>query len=172
MLRTSIIRSARGAVLRNACVVATRPALTSLQARFESSTASKPPLTTEQKARKAALERSDDLQRDWDAKEITYAELKPKTFSPTPQVGSQDSYLIDVREPDEVIQGMIPSAVNLPLSELANSLHLSRAAFLEKHGFDKPTKDQQLTFYCRSGKRSTTASDVAKRNGYTKYVGQ
>lgn len=33
---------------------------------------------------KAALEKNDDLQRDWDARNITYEELKPKTENPTP----------------------------------------------------------------------------------------
>ncbi|KAJ6519592.1 Rhodanese-like domain-containing protein [Mycena sanguinolenta] len=113
-------------------------------------------------ARKAAQSLSDNLQRDWDAKVVTYEELLPKTRSP-----SADSYLIDVREPDEVIQGMIPSAVNLPLSVLANSLQLQPETFQAKHGFEKPKKSQEVTFYCRSGKRSTSASDVAKRNGYT-----
>lgn len=78
--------------------------------------------------------------------------------------------MIDVREPNEVIQGMIPSAVNLPLSVLANSLHLHHAAFEEKHGFPKPKKEQEIVFYCRSGMRSSSACDVAKRNGYTKWV--
>ena len=80
----------------------------------------------------------------------------------------QDAFLIDVREPDEVAQGMIPSAVNIPLTVLPESLHLTPQAFKEKFGFDKPRHDQEVTFYCRSGKRSTTASDVAKRNGYKK----
>lgn len=77
-----------------------------------------------------------------------------------------------MREPDEVIQGSIPSSVNLPLSVLAGDLHLTSAAFLEKYGYQKPQKDQEIVFYCRSGKRSASASDVAKRNGYTKYVGK
>ncbi|KAJ7655053.1 Rhodanese-like domain-containing protein [Mycena polygramma] len=115
-----------------------------------------------QLAFKAAQKLSDELQRDWDAKVVTYEELLPKTRSP-----STESYLIDVREPDEVIQGMIPSAVNLPLSVLSNSLHLQPDAFKALHGFEKPKKSQELIFYCRSGKRSTSASDVAKRNGYT-----
>lgn len=34
------------------------------------------------KERRAALDLKDDLQRDWDAKEISYAELKPKTRRP------------------------------------------------------------------------------------------
>lgn len=84
--------------------------------------------------------------------------------------GIQDKYLIDVREPDEVLQGSIPSAVNLPLSVISSAFHLPAAEFKEKFGFEKPRLEQEVTFYCRSGKRSTTASDVAKRNGYTKYV--
>ncbi|KAI0651641.1 Rhodanese-like protein [Trametes meyenii] len=111
---------------------------------------------------KEALRARDHLQRDWDAKVITYEELKPKTLQP-----SADKYLIDVREPDEVLQGSIPSAVNLPLSVLPSALHLSPGEFKEKFGFEKPRHNQEVTFYCRSGKRSTTASDVAKRNGYT-----
>lgn len=69
-----------------------------------------------------------------------------------------------------MIQGSIPSSVNLPLSVLSNSLHLQKDAFKAKHGFDKPGKDQEIVFYCRSGKRSATACDIAKRNGYTKQV--
>lgn len=82
----------------------------------------------------------------------------------------QERYLIDVREPDEVLQGSIPSSVNLPLSVLANSLHLNPPDFQQKFGFEKPKKDQEIVFYCRSGKRSATACDVAKRNGFTKCV--
>ncbi|KAJ7783533.1 endoplasmic reticulum protein [Mycena maculata] len=130
--------------------------------RYESSTSGPPRSDKDAAAFKAARELSDELQRDWDAKVISYEDLLAKTHSPSP-----DSYLIDVREPDEVIQGMIPSAVNLPLSVLANSLHLNSEAFKAKHGFEKPKKWQEVIFYCRSGMRSTSASDVAKRNGYT-----
>ena len=68
------------------------------------------------------------------------------------------------------MQGMIPSAVNLPLSVLGNSLHSHHEEFKKLHGFDKPLHDQEIIFYCRSGQRSATACDVAKRNGYTKFV--
>lgn len=130
-------------------------------ARFNS-TRAPPSDWSDKQARKEALDKIHDLQRDWDACILTYEELKPKTQSPT-----QDLYLIDVREPGEVIQGMIPSAVNLPLSTLADSLHLSKLAFKAKHGFEKPKPDQEVIFYCRSGMRSSSASDIAKRNGYT-----
>jgi rhodanese-related sulfurtransferase len=65
---------------------------------------------------------------------------------------------------------MIPSAVNLPLSDLAGALRMDGGKFKEKYGFQKPAFDQEVVFYCRSGMRSSTASDVARRNGYTKYA--
>lgn len=78
--------------------------------------------------------------------------------------------MIDVREKDEVMQGSIPSAVNLPLTELSGALHLPPTDFLRIYGFPKPKPDQEIIFYCRSGKRSASACDVAKRNGYKKRV--
>nr|GAT47889.1 predicted protein [Mycena chlorophos] len=154
MLRAAALRSVRAVRPQTL-----RPAYHTLPRRYQSS---QPNPDKHASAKKAAQELADNLQRDWDAKVIDYAQLLPKTRSPSPE-----SYLIDVREPDEVIQGMIPSAVNLPLSVLANSLHLHSDAFKAQHGFEKPSKSQEITFYCRSGVRSTSACDVAKRNGYT-----
>ncbi|KAH7911215.1 Rhodanese-like domain-containing protein [Hygrophoropsis aurantiaca] len=152
MLRTAFINVARSTA---------RSSLTFRQvgrpvyqcARYESTKASE--------ALKAARKLQDNLQKDWLGPVLTYEQVKPKTLSP-----SVDAYLVDVREPDEVIQGSIPSAVNLPLSVLANSLHLTPQAFKQQHGFDKPQKTQEIVFYCRSGKRSASACDVARRNGF------
>lgn len=176
MLRSVLVRSAtlpRSAACARIRIVSSRVALQLV--RYESS---KVP-----DEKKKQLEAQNVLLRDWDAKIITYDELKPKTLQPSPvsflQVSqqqdpvsdrSQDKYLIDVREPDEVLQGSIPSAVNLPLSVISTALHLPPAEFKEKYGFEKPRQDQELTFYCRSGVRSASAADVAKRNGYTKCV--
>src|SRR6266404_2494870 len=65
---------------------------------------------------------------------------------------------------------MIPSAVNLPLSGLSGALHLEGEKFRETYGFKKPALDQEIVFYCRSGMRSASASDVARRNGFKKYM--
>ena len=43
-----------------------------------------PKALTREELKKAALEREDNLQRDWDAKPISYEELLPKTQSPSP----------------------------------------------------------------------------------------
>ncbi|KAF9649045.1 Rhodanese-like protein, partial [Thelephora ganbajun] len=94
---------------------------------------------------------------------LTYDQVKPKTEQPSP-----DSYLIDVREPDEVVQGSIPSSVNIPLSVLPGSLYMKAEDFEKKFGFKKPRRDQEIIFYCRSGVRAATAGDIAKKNGYEK----
>ncbi|KAI0296592.1 Rhodanese-like protein [Russula brevipes] len=111
--------------------------------------------------KKAYNKAKEELQKDWIAPILTYEEVKQKSQQP-----SENAYLIDVREPDEVLQGMIPSAVNLPLSGLSGALHMDGEKFKEKYGFQKPAVDQEIVFYCRSGMRSTTAGDVARRNGY------
>ncbi|KAF9073738.1 Rhodanese-like domain-containing protein [Rhodocollybia butyracea] len=126
--------------------------------RFKSTHTTPPPSPP---PRPVAKEKEFNIQRDWDAKIISYRDFLPKTKSPAP-----NTYIIDVREPDEVIQGMIPSAVNVPLSVLPESLNMPFDQFREKFGFEKPQPDQEITFYCRSGMRSASACDIAKRNGY------
>ena len=117
----------------------------------------------------------------WTAPVLTYEQVKPRTEQPSPvrsqkQLSStqvltlslKSAYLIDVREPDEVILGSIPSSVNIPLSTLSEALYMNPVRFKEKFGFEKPKRDQEIVFYCRSGKRSASASDIALKNGYTK----
>ncbi|KDN43910.1 Rhodanese-like protein [Tilletiaria anomala UBC 951] len=103
--------------------------------------------------------------RSWvDKGEVTYDELKPETEAPSGHIT-----LIDVREPDEVAQGMIPSSVNVPLSEFKSAFDVnksSRGAFSSKYAFDRPGFDDKIVFYCRSGKRSTEAQDFARKMGW------
>ncbi|KAF8139942.1 Rhodanese-like domain-containing protein [Boletus edulis] len=154
-----LVNASRSPVWRHALL--RRVAAPSLQllTRHQSSKAN------DEQALKAARKLNDKLQENWKGSILTYEQLKPKTLSP-----SNDAYLIDVREPNEVMQGSIPSSVNLPLSVLANSLNLNAEAFRSQHGFDKPEKSQEIVFYCRSGKRSASASDIARRNGYENII--
>ena len=85
LVRSSITRRFRIVARRN-IVLAGKPVVTSF-IRLNSSEAPPPtkkPKTPEELQKKAALERHDDLQRDWDAKIITYEDLVPITESPTP----------------------------------------------------------------------------------------
>jgi rhodanese-related sulfurtransferase len=97
--------------------------------------------------------------------------------------------IVDVREPDEVALGSIPSSVNLPLSELKEALSPNfgqgdfqkvcrrrpqadrpsachAGANEQKFAFTKPMPNQNIVFFCRSGKRSASAAEQAGKNGY------
>ncbi|KAK0553076.1 hypothetical protein OC845_001356 [Tilletia horrida] len=102
--------------------------------------------------------------RSWVNKgEVTYSELKPETQAPSGNIT-----IIDVREPDEVAQGIIPSAVNVPLSQFKKAFASTGTGgnFVRDFGFDRPQFDQQLVFYCRSGKRSQQALEYAQAQGW------
>ena len=81
---------------------------------------------------------------------------------------SMQSRPIDVREPDEVALGAIPSSVSLPLSTLKKHLssNYDNGSFVKEHMFHKPLPEQKMIFYCRSGKRSATACQEAQEAGY------
>ncbi|WP_251869465.1 rhodanese-like domain-containing protein [Enterococcus italicus] len=61
--------------------------------------------------------------------------------------------IIDVREKEEYDYGHVPTAVNLPLSELAESYPI-----LEK--------DQEYFLICQTGSRSATACQFLGNKGY------
>lgn len=62
--------------------------------------------------------------------------------------------IVDVRELDEVAQGMIPGAKHIALGELPNRLQEIDAS-------------AEVIFVCRSGGRSGRASDFAAGQGLT-----
>lgn len=100
----------------------------------------------------------------WQSKgTVKYAELKPETESPSGEIT-----IIDVREPSEVAQGIIPSAVNVPLSQFQKAFSGSGGDFLREFAFQRPAYDDKVIFYCRSGKRSQQALEFAQKNGWWK----
>lgn len=84
------------------------------------------------------------------------------------------SVLVDVREPVEFNDGHIPGAINIPFKSSPGALNLSPDEFQDNFGFEKPSTDKELVFYCLGGVRSTAAEDLASTFGYKKrgnYVG-
>ncbi|KAN0062504.1 hypothetical protein ACQY0O_005035 [Thecaphora frezii] len=93
---------------------------------------------------------------------IAYSELKPETVTPSGEVT-----LIDVREPSEVAQGIIPSAVNVPLSVFKHAFNPTAEADFEKQfAFKRPEFGNKIVVYCRSGKRSQQALETLKAGGW------
>ncbi|XP_065359554.1 rhodanese domain-containing protein CG4456-like [Calliphora vicina] len=101
---------------------------------------------------------------------VSYEEIKKLT-------DHSEQLLIDVREPKELQEtGKIPTSINIPLGQVGQELALSvdNAVFKAKYGRDKPEKNSEIIFHCRSGKRSQSAAELARTLGYqnTKnYVG-
>jgi rhodanese-related sulfurtransferase len=74
--------------------------------------------------------------------------------------------LIDVREPSELVHGVIPGSHNIPLGELHAAFNLDDKSFLAKFKFSKPTMDARIVAYCRSGARSELATLMLIQGGW------
>jgi len=72
--------------------------------------------------------------------------------------GSEPAYVLaDVRTPEEYAAGFIPTAVNIPVSEI------------ELRPPEVPM-DRLVVVYCRSGNRSAVAAGILRNLGYLKVV--
>ena len=64
--------------------------------------------------------------------------------------------LLDVRSPEEFGGGHLPGAINIPVKEL------------DRHLADVGPLDGDVVVYCRSGHRSSRATEVLRAHGFTK----
>lgn len=93
---------------------------------------------------------------------VSYEEVK-KLTKQSPQ------FLIDVRDPEELQEcGKIDASINIPLGQVERELGsaVNNCTFKAKYGRDKPDKDSEIIFHCRSGKRSQKAAELARTLGY------
>lgn len=79
---------------------------------------------------------------------------------------TNDTNPLDVREPAEYEAGYIPTAINIPVGSSPDALFMPAHEFEDKFGFEKPTADQELVFYCKAGVRSSAAAQLAQQVGY------
>jgi phage shock protein E len=68
--------------------------------------------------------------------------------------GGATHTLVDVRTAEEFRDGYIPGAINVDLQQLQNKLN-------------KIPKDKPVIVYCRSGNRSSFATNLLNQAGYT-----
>lgn len=88
---------------------------------------------------------------EMDIKTITPEEVKTKLEN------GETLYLIDVREDDEVAEGMIPEAVHIPMGEIPDHL-------------EKLDKDNEYIIICKAGGRSFKVCKYLMFQGYEKVV--
>lgn len=63
-----------------------------------------------------------------------------------------EAFLVDVRSPEEFLEGHVASSVNIPLDEIEDQL-------------DKFTDKNQIVVFCRSGQRSAEAKRILEKYG-------
>jgi hydroxyacylglutathione hydrolase len=72
--------------------------------------------------------------------------------------GRQDDYMyVDVREADELEEGMIDGAVNIPLGQLIRKT---------RHGDLDDLKRKKIVTYCSGGYRGNIAADELNKLGF------
>ena len=90
--------------------------------------------------------------------------LQKRLEDPTPYL------FIDVREPNELVHGVIPHSINIPLKELTTAFGLRPGEFRRKYGVDKPTPDTEIIFACRAGPRAMQGAQNINAMGYDKTI--
>ena len=88
---------------------------------------------------------------------MQFAQERPTVPEVTVQEANQrveddDAVIVDVREPYELAEIAVPGALHIRLGELPNRVQ-------------ELPKDRELLFLCRSGNRSSYATDLAIRSG-------
>jgi rhodanese-related sulfurtransferase len=95
----------------------------------------------------AALEHVTEVEPDWVANDVI----------------GRNYTILDVREPEEYVEGHLPGAINIPrgfLEVKADLEHYKRDPRLGDRG-------QKLICYCGGGHRSALASDTLRQMGFT-----
>lgn len=70
---------------------------------------------------------------------------------------AEQPFLVDVRTPSEFAGGSVPTAVNIPLDQVARQL-------------DKFKGKKNIVVFCRSGNRSNQAKGILAQNGFTNVI--
>lgn len=73
-------------------------------------------------------------------------------------------YIVDVRSPEEYIEGYKEDAINLPLEDLYNNTMLAKSIL------ENIDKDDEIRVYCFSGGRAGMAKNILEGMGYTDVV--
>jgi rhodanese-related sulfurtransferase len=73
------------------------------------------------------------------------------------QEGKDEYMILDVREADELQEGKIDGAVNIPLGQLIRKA---------RHGDIVDPKGKKIITYCNSGYRGNIAADELNKQGF------
>jgi len=71
------------------------------------------------------------------------------------ELDSDSIVIVDVRTPEEFLEGHVPNAINVPLSEIVDNPDILLSS-----------KEKPIVLYCRSGYRAGKAAEALQKEGY------
>lgn len=74
--------------------------------------------------------------------------------------------LIDVRNEGECAEGMIPTAINIPLPTLSEAVKKNAEEFEAAYGVPKPSLEDRLVVYCLRGGRAEQGVAALTASGF------
>lgn len=77
------------------------------------------------------------------------------------------SVIVDVREPSECAEGMIPTAINIPLATIPAAVKKTAEEFKSSYGVPKPDLGASIVVYCQRGGRAEKGAAAFAEAGYT-----
>lgn len=101
---------------------------------------------------------AEDGMEEYDYDTVTYTNVTGNEFEKLASE-KKDAVLLDLRDDKDFKKSSLENAVNIPMDE-----------FEEKVSQQIKDKDQEVLLYCNTGTRTSEASQILEKNGYTNVI--
>lgn len=101
---------------------------------------------------------AEDGMEEYDYDTVTYTNVTGSEFEKL-AAEDKDAIILDLRDAKDFEKSSIENAVNIPMDE-----------FESKMADQLKDKDQEILLYCNTGTRTSEASQILEKNGYTNIV--
>lgn len=101
---------------------------------------------------------AEDGMEEYDYDTVTYTNVTGSEFEKL-AAEKTDAVVLDLRDAKDFEKGSVENAVNIPMDE-----------FEAKASEQLKDKNQEILLYCNTGTRTSEASQILEKNGYTNVV--
>lgn len=101
---------------------------------------------------------AEDGMEEYDYDTVTYTNVTGSEFEKL-AAEKKDAVVLDLRDAKDFKKSSVENAVNIPMDE-----------FEAKASEQLKDKDQEILLYCNTGTRTSEASQILEKNGYTNVV--
>ncbi len=101
---------------------------------------------------------AEDGMEEYDYDTVTYTNVTGSEFEKL-AAEKKDAVVLDLRDAKDFKKSSVENAVNIPMDE-----------FEAQAGEQLKDKDQEILLYCNTGTRTSEASQILEKNGYTNVV--